>query len=171
MKEFATEFMNQSILRLNENTPRIEKCLDLLTEKEMWHRPNNNSNSIGNLIIHLCGNISQYIISSLGEKTDKRNRNLEFSTDGGLTKIELIQNLQSVVAKASEIISDIDVNKLTKIYSVQGFDLTGIGIIIHVVEHYSYHTGQISFYTKLLKDQDLGYYAGLDLNTKNKHDA
>lgn len=149
------EFLDQSILRLNENTPRIETCLNLLTEDEVWQKPNNSSNSIGNLIVHLCGNITQYIISSLGESKDTRNRDMEFSIDGEFTKAQLFQMLQKTVRKASEIIKLLDISKLMKIHSVQGFELSGIGIIIHVIEHYSYHTGQISFYAKLLKDKDL----------------
>lgn len=164
------EFLDQSILRLNENTPRIKKCFNLLSDKEVWQRPNKSSNSIGNLVIHLCGNITQYIISSLGESKDTRNRDLEFSIDGEFTKAQLIQMLQKTVSKATGIIKHLDSSMLLKIHSVQGFELSGIGIIIHVVEHYSYHTGQISFYTKLLKEKDLGYYGGLDLNIKNEID-
>ena len=164
------EFLDQSILRLNENTPRIEKYFSLLSENEVWQRPNKSSNSIGNLVVHLCGNITQYIISSLGESKDTRNRDLEFSIDGEFTKAQLLQTLQKTVNKAIGIIKHLDSSKLLKIHSVQGFELSGIGIIIHVVEHYSYHTGQISFYTKHLKDKDLGYYAGHELNKKNEID-
>ena len=164
--DIEKEFINQSILRLNENTPRIEKCLELLTEKEVWQRPNSSSNSIGNLIVHLCGNITQYIISSLGESEDNRKREEEFSIDGKFTKAQLLQLLSETVSKAINVLKHITSKQLVKIHSVQGFELSGIGIIIHVVEHYSYHTGQISFFTKLLKDQDLGYYADLDLDIK-----
>lgn len=168
--EIQQEFIDQSILRLAENTPRIERCLAMLSEAEVWQKPNKNLNSVGNLIIHLCGNITQYIISSLGGNIDKRNRDLEFSIQGGLNKGELLHKLATIVSAASQTIENIDHRKLTKIHSVQGFELTGIGIIIHVVEHYSYHTGQITFYTKLLKNKDLGFYADLDLNTKNETD-
>jgi len=166
--KIESELINQTIFRLNENTPRIEKCLGMLSEEEVWQKPNHNSNAIGNLILHLCGNITQYIISSLGEKEDLRNRDYEFEAQGGLSKSALIKKLNHVVQKASGIISNLDHKKLLHVFSVQGFELTGIGIIIHVVEHYSYHTGQISLYTKLLKNTDLGYYAGHDLNAKNK---
>lgn len=166
--EFANEFIDQSIMRVNENTPRINKCLDQLSEEEVWRKPNSNSNSIGNLILHLCGNITQYIISSLDGQEDNRERDQEFLREGGLSKTELNQKLQTVVEKATTIIKEIKKEKLLEIHSVQGFELTGMGIIIHVVEHYSYHTGQIAFYTKLLKDQELGFYTGLDLNAKNK---
>lgn len=163
-----TEFIEQSLIRLNENTVRIQKCLNYISDKEIWQRPNANSNAIGNLIIHLCGNITQYIISSLGKKEDLRNRDFEFEVQGGFSKSELLQKLNEVVDKATRVISNLDQEKLLNVHSVQGYDLTGIGIIIHVVEHYSYHAGQISFYTKLLKDIDLCYYSGRDLNAKNK---
>ncbi len=162
-----TEFIDQILMRLNENTPRIEKCLNLITEDEVWQRPNKNSNSIGNLIVHLCGNITQYVISSLGNTEDKRNRDYEFEISSGISKSDLLKQLQSTVERAGQVIEKLDKNNLSKSYSVQGFKLSGIGILIHLVEHFSYHTGQISFFTKLLKDKDLGYYADLDLNIKN----
>ncbi len=165
---FHAEFILQGLLRLNENTPRIKKCLDQLNESEIWKRPNNSSNSVGNLILHLCGNITQYIISSLGKADDIRNRDAEFSATGGYTKNELLELLNKTVQKAGEIIRNCSYDELMRERSVQGFNFSGIGIIIHVVEHYSYHTGQIAFWTKLLKDQDLGFYDGYDLNIKNE---
>ena len=164
----ADEIISQAIFRLEENTIRVEKCLNDLSEKEVWLKPNNASNSVGNLILHLCGNITQYIISSLGREEDTRNRELEFTTSGGYNKSELLSKLNSTVKQAVDIIKNLSEDELLRVRSVQAYELSGIGIIIHVVEHYSYHTGQIAFWTKLLKDKDLGFYAGIDLNTKNK---
>lgn len=166
--ELEKEIIDQSIMRLNENIPRIEMCVDQLSEDEIWMKANKNSNSIGNLILHLCGNITQYIISALGEKEDQRDRDREFNTEGGFTVSELIQKLQTVVREATTIIIQTNKDTLLKIHAVQGFKLSGIGIIMHVVEHLSYHTGQIAFFTKLLKDRDLGFYANVDLNIKNE---
>ena len=118
--------------------------------------------------MHLCGNVTQYAISSLGETEDIRIRYKEFSTKDGLTKNELSAKLESTVNEAVCIIESTDEERLLKTYSVQGFDLSGIGIIIHVTEHYSYHTGQIAFWVKQLKNKDLGFYARIDLNVKNK---
>lgn len=161
------EFIKQAIYRLEENTPKIKKCLDELSEEEVWKRPNASSNSIGNIIVHLCGNITQYILSSLGDVEDRRERDKEFSVQGGLNKIELFHQLKSTVDKAATIIQNVDQNDLLKKRSVQAYELSAIGIILHVVEHYSYHTGQIIFWTKLLKDKDLGFYSNVDLNKKN----
>lgn len=91
METLINEFIEQPVSRLRENTPKIKKCLDELTEEEIWKRPNASSNSIGNLIIHLCGNITQYILSSLGKTEDKRERDKEFLMKGGLNKKELFE--------------------------------------------------------------------------------
>jgi uncharacterized damage-inducible protein DinB len=165
--DFTREFIAQSIYRIELSSERIEKSFLLLEEEDTWKRPNDASNSIGNLVLHLCGNITQYIISSLGGKPDNRVRDLEFSTKSGYTKVQVLAKLREVVKEAKEVICNIPEEELLRVRSVQGFNISGIAIVIHVVEHYSYHTGQIAFWTKLLKEKDLGFYAGIDLNKKN----
>src|SRR6185503_5010386 len=108
-EEFAKEFITQAIYRINENTPKIVSCMSELGEDEIWKRPNNVSNSIGNLVLHLCGNITQYIISSLSEAEDTRERDKEFSTNGGYLKSELINKLKATVEKAITVIQNMDV--------------------------------------------------------------
>ncbi|HTA27272.1 MAG TPA: DinB family protein [Bacteroidia bacterium] len=166
--DFIKEFISQSIYRIELSSERIEKSFLLLKDEDIWKRPNDASNSIGNLVLHLCGNITQYIISSLGGKPDNRLRDLEFSTQSGFTKDEVFAKLRCVIKEATEIIQNVSEEELMRVRSVQGFDITGIAIIVHVVEHYSYHTGQIAFWTKLIKDKDLGFYAGVNLNKKNQ---
>ncbi len=167
MAKLNQEFREQAIFRMEENTPRVARCLDLLAAEQVWQRPNASSNSIGNLILHLCGNIDQYIYASLGGHPDTRTREVEFSATEGWSKEELLEKLGTTVSRATGIISTISQAELERVRPVQGFDLSGVGIVIHVVEHYSYHTGQIAFWTKLLKDEDLGFYAGIDLNVHN----
>lgn len=167
MNAIADEFIHEAISRFEENTPKIKKCFDELSEEEIWQRPNPSSNSIGNIVVHLCGNITQYILSSLGNVEDKRERDKEFSIRGGLNKKELYDKLKSTVDEAASVVQNMDRTDLLRKRSVQGYELSAIGIIIHVVEHYSYHTGQIIFWTKLLKDKDMGFYANIDLNKKN----
>jgi len=169
MNDIAREFIKQSIYRIEKNTPKIIKCLGELSEEQVWLRPNEASNSIGNILLHLCGNITQYIISALGDQPDIRERDKEFSAKGGYSKKELGDKLVATMEKAVTIIRNPDESRLMKIHSVQGFDFSGIGIIVHVTEHYSHHTGQVIFWTKLLTGNDLGFYAGTDLNKKNKN--
>lgn len=164
----TNEFIEQAISRMEENTVKIQKCMADLNEDEIWKRPNRSSNSTANIILHLCGNITQYIMSSLGKTEDNRERDKEFSAQGGMNKQALTDKLEKTIQQAILVIRTIDADELLSKKSVQGFELSGIGIILHVVEHYSYHTGQIIFWTKLLKDKDMGFYATMDLNKKNK---
>jgi uncharacterized damage-inducible protein DinB len=166
--ELLSEFKEHSIDRIERNTPRITKCLEQLSEKEVWQRPNDSSNSIGNLILHICGNMRQYIISSIGGEQDRRERDKEFSATGGYTKAELLQRLETTVNEAVQVVKDATIDELLRIRSVQGYNYSGVGNIIHVTEHYSYHAGQVAFWTKLLKNKDLGFYANINLNVKNE---
>lgn len=166
--KISKEFTEQSIYYLELNPPRIEKCLRQLTEDQVWKKPNANTNSIGNLILHLCGNITQYAHSSLGNEKDARNRDLEFSADGGFSKKKLLEKITVVTERAVQVIETISEDELLRNRKVQGFDYSGISIIIHITEHFSYHVGQIAFFTKLLCDKDLGFYKDLDLNILNE---
>jgi uncharacterized damage-inducible protein DinB len=164
---FYSEFIGQSIHRMDENTVRIKSCMKKLDEKDVWLRANEHVNSVGNTILHLCGNIRQYVISSIGGKIDLRERDLEFSTTGGYTNAELIVKLFNTVDEAKAIITSASQENLERRRFVQGTSYSGIGIIVHVTEHFSYHTGQIILLTKLFKNMDMGFYSGIDLNQRN----
>ena len=163
MEQFQLEFVENSIYRLDESTRMITKSFAELSEEDIWRKPNQSSNSIGNLILHLCGNIRQYAIASLGEQEDTRVRDAEFAAKDGFSKSELLAKLIETVETAKATILNATTEQLLRKRMVQSFNLSGIGVIIHVVEHYSYHTGQIAFWTKLLKDKDLGFYDGINL--------
>ena len=166
--KIVEELVKNAMYRMDESTRMIKKSLAEIAEEELWEKPNESLNSIANLILHLCGNIRQYIISSLGETEDIRNRDLEFSTSQSVSRSQMLAELEDTVDSAKRVIFDAGLDRLLKIRSVQGFSLSGVGVIIHVVEHYSYHTGQIAFWVKQLKNKDLGIYDGVDLKIKNK---
>jgi uncharacterized damage-inducible protein DinB len=165
-QDLATEFREQAIYRMGESTRMLRTALGELPESDLWERPNAASNSVGNIILHLCGNIRQYAISALGGAEDVRERDAEFAARGGFDKAALLEKLLATVEEAKATIARADAENLLRVRSVQGFRLSGMGIVLHVVEHYSYHTGQIAFWIKLLRDKDLGFYAGMDLNVK-----
>jgi len=167
-EKLVEELVKNALYRMDESTRMIQKSITDISEEEFWQKPNDSLNSIGNLIVHLCGNITQYIISSLGETEDLRNRDLEFSSSKNGTKSEIFNTLEETVAIAKRVIFDANQEQLLKIRSVQGFTFSGIGVIIHAVEHFSYHTGQIAFWVKQLKNKDLGFYDGIDLKIKNE---
>jgi len=164
----SLEFTAQAIKRINQSTEKITACMEQLEEKDVWVSPNENLNSIGNLILHLCGNIRQHIISALGGEQDNRTRDLEFSATGGFNKSELIAKLQDTAGEATRVIGRMGEEDLLKKRIAQGVSHSGVDSIVHVTEHYSYHTGQIIFLTKLFKNVDLAFYAGIDLNKHNE---
>lgn len=162
------EIIENACFRLDESTRMIKKCLQLWDKEEIWIKPNEVSNSVGNLILHICGNMSQYIISSLGEKPDNRNRKKEFKTQNGPELELLITQLQRTVNESKKVLRASGKKELLNYRKVQGFEFSGIGVVMHAVEHYSYHTGQIAIWTKMIKNKDLGFYNGLDLNRTNE---
>ena len=166
--KLVEELVKNALYRMDESTRMIRKSLVEVSEEELWLKPNESLNSIANLILHLCGNITQYIISSLGETEDIRKRDLEFETNESGTKSEILEKLENTVDTAKRVIFDSSLDQLLKIRSVQGFSFSGVGVIMHAVEHYSYHTGQIAFWVKQIKNKDLGFYDGIDLKIKNE---
>ena len=145
---------------------RIEKVLGTLSEDEVWYSPNAASNSVGHLILHLCGNVTQWIGTGIGKRPDIRKRDLEFSTMERHSKKELVQRLYALREITDEALATIGSEDiLIESRRVQGYDETVLSILIHVTEHFSYHTGQIAIISKYLKGKDLGFYEGIDLNT------
>jgi uncharacterized damage-inducible protein DinB len=153
---------------LDESLPRIRKCVAELSDEDLWFRPNEQSNSVGNLILHLCGNVGQYVISGLGGAPDVRERSKEFSERGPVSRAELLARLDRTLEEAGRTLDRLDPEALLGKRVVQGFEYDGVGILVHVVEHFSYHTGQIVYFVKARKGLDLGFYPGVDLNRKNK---
>ncbi|MDW3651581.1 MAG: DinB family protein [Bacteroidia bacterium] len=151
-----------------ESIPRAKKCLDLLSDEDIWYRPNENSNSVGNLILHLCGNVRQWLISAIGEEADTRQRQLEFDERGPIPTVELISKLDQLQTDAEKVLDQTKPEILIKPYSVQGYSETGLSILIHIVEHFSGHIGQITYFVKARKDISTGYYDGQNLEVKNE---
>src|SRR5919108_957444 len=116
----------------DECHPRINKCLDQLSDEQIWWRPNENSNSIGNLILHLCGNVKQWIYGGLGRNEDVRNRQSEFDARLGFSRAELKEKLKSTLDLVYPVIREVPTEELLNIRAVQTFEETGLTILIHV---------------------------------------
>jgi len=163
-QQLSTTLKDEVFLRLyDESLPRIIKCLEQLSETQLWWRPNESSNSIGNLVLHLCGNVTQWIGSGLGGWPDHRTRQSEFDAREGIDTKELMHLLQTTMEKIRPIILGVTADELLRKRPVQTFEETGLSILIHVTEHFSYHTGQIAYITKMLTDSPLGFYEGIIL--------
>ncbi|MCH2234222.1 MAG: DUF1572 domain-containing protein [Crocinitomicaceae bacterium] len=162
------DFKKNIVFRLNESLRFVRTAFEELSETEVWIRPNDNLSAIGNLVLHICGNMRQYGIDSLMNYEDNRERDTEFSQTSGLSKNELLNMLALTVEEVINSMDSLSPQEMMQKRSVQGFEFTGMGNLIHLTEHLSYHTGQITYAVKLLKNKDLGFYNGFDLNTKNK---
>jgi uncharacterized damage-inducible protein DinB len=137
--------------------PRIVGCLEQLSDEEIWWRPNEASNSIGNLVLHVCGNMRQWIISGLGGPADVRERDKEFSERGPITRAALREKLQRTVSEACDVLARLRPSVLTRHFRIQGYDVTGYEAAAQVIEHVAYHLGQIIYVTKLKRAKDLGF--------------
>ncbi len=149
---------------LIECKTRTLKCLDMLTQDEIWYRPNTHSNSVGNLVLHLCGNVQQWLHATMGGEMDSRERQAEFDERGPVEKNVLKDRVVALFQKSEEVLAGLTPEDLMREYLVQGFKETGVAILVHITEHFSYHVGQITYYVKSIKDTDMGYYAGQDLD-------
>lgn len=138
--------------------PKIERCLELLTDEQLWWRANPQSNSIGNLLLHLSGNVRQWIVCSLGDAADARDRNSEFAQLSIIPRDELLSQLKQTLSEADATLAKFDTDKLLERRVIQGLDVTALEAIFHVVEHFSMHTGQIIMMAKMLAEVDLGFY-------------
>jgi uncharacterized damage-inducible protein DinB len=152
-------FLQESRERLAEDfLPRIERCVGQLSDDQLWWRPNEASNSIGNLMLHLSGNVRQWIVSGIGGATDVRRRQQEFDERGPLPRAEILQRLRDTVAEAARVLADFDPAGLLESRKIQGHEVTVLQAIYHVVEHFSMHTGQIILLTKAQTGRDAGFY-------------
>lgn len=140
-----------------ESAERIKTCLALLNNESVWYKPSACTNSIGNLIMHICGNARQWIFS-VCEQPVNRNRPYEFSANAVYTKNELLALVENTCLETHKALQKCTEEMLTKTYTIQSFHVSGFSAIVHVIEHASYHTGQITLLTKLLTDTDTNYY-------------
>ena len=140
---------------LREYLRRVNHCLRQLNERQIWWRANDASNSAGNLVLHLCGNMRQWIVAGLGGAPDARDRDAEFAARGGQSKRALLLLLANTFRETEGVLRRITPQALTRRYVIQGFHVTGLGAVAHVYFHFSYHAGQIVYLTKLQQGKDL----------------
>jgi uncharacterized damage-inducible protein DinB len=154
-------FLQVSADKLDQLAGRIATCLGQLTPEQVWARGTENVNAVGNLVLHLCGNVRQWIGFGVAGQPDIRQRDAEFAARGGPSLDELKAHLHAAVSAASAIIRELPPSELGTLTRIQNYEITKLQAIYHVVEHFSGHTGQIIFATKFLTGADLGFYRHL----------
>ncbi len=143
---------------MQQYLPWLRACLEKLSEEDLWWRPNEKSNSAGNLILHLCGNIRQWVIHGVGGVEDVRQRSAEFAERGPIPKSELLAKLEDTLSEVDQVLEHVMAEELAQPRQIQGFNQTVLSAIFHVVEHFSYHTGQIIYLTKMRTGEDLKFW-------------
>jgi uncharacterized damage-inducible protein DinB len=155
------DFLKYSVDKLKQYESRIETCLDKLTYEQIWARGTEKQNAVGNLVLHLCGNLGQWILSGVGGAPDLRDRDGEFAARGDVSADELKQRLRQRVEETVTVIGALTPEQLVERTVVQGYDVSKLHAVYHVVSHFSEHAGQIVFATKLFTSEDLGFYGRL----------
>lgn len=159
MPDTAQQFIDQSRAYLcAEYLPRIRACVQRLEADDVWWRPHAATNSIGHLLLHLAGNVRQWIASGVGGAQDVRKRGEEFEPDEMPSPAELLEGLERAVVEADDVLSRLDPATLGRVCQIQGRDVTALQAIYHAVEHFSMHTGQIIYLTKMRTGADLGFF-------------
>lgn len=156
--EITSLFVDLSVRTLRKTMGNIEACMSRLNDDQIWARGASHENSIGNLTLHLCGNVRQWIGFGVGGEPDIRHRDSEFSAQGGLSRAELLSRLQGTVDHAIPIIDGVTADRLVQQITPQGETVSVLDAIYHVVGHFQQHAGQIIFATKILAGEDLGLY-------------
>jgi uncharacterized damage-inducible protein DinB len=145
-----------------EYWPRLRSTVESLSDEQVWWRPNESSNSVGNLLLHLNGNVRQWLVSSFRRLTDQRDRPAEFNAQDVIPASVLLERLDATMNEASNVLASLTESDLLETFNIQGYSVTGLHAVYHVVEHFGMHYGQIVYIAKLLRAQDLGFYRELD---------
>jgi uncharacterized damage-inducible protein DinB len=156
-----SEFLNFSADKLAELMGRIETCVAMLTPEQIWTRTGANQNALGNLLLHLSGNVRQWILHGVGGQVDLRDREAEFAAHGGPGAQELLARLRASVEEAVALFHTLPPQRLLERIRPQGHEGTVLAAIYHVVEHFAGHTFQIILLAKQFTGEDLGFYAHL----------
>jgi uncharacterized damage-inducible protein DinB len=155
----ARAFVDASRAYLRDEYPaKIRLALERLPDDDLWWRPNPASNSAGNLVLHLAGNVRQWIVHGLGGAPDTRRRAEEFAAAGTSDRAGVLSALDAALNDADDVLRTLDPATLPHDRTIQGLRVTGLQALYHVVEHFSMHTGQILWLVKLRTDRGLGFY-------------
>jgi uncharacterized damage-inducible protein DinB len=159
----ATLFLAHSKHKLlDEYWPRLRGCVESLSDEQVWWRPNSASNSVGNLLLHLNGNVRQWLVASFQRVEDRRDRPREFAERQQIPASVLLEGLSTTMQEAANVLDRITETDLLETFQIQGYTVSGLDAVYQVVEHFGMHYGQIVYVTKLLRSEDLGFYRALD---------
>ncbi|MEM9643464.1 MAG: DinB family protein [Planctomycetota bacterium] len=135
-------------VELDQALKTIHHCVGQLTDAQLWWRPSESMNSIANLLLHLCGNLRQWIIAGVGGAPDVRQRQKEFDDRSSIDRTELLQRVDETVTEVKTAMADVSAEDLLRVRCVQGNDVSGLQAIIHSIAHFRGHTQEIVHMTR-----------------------
>jgi uncharacterized damage-inducible protein DinB len=141
---------------------RLRSCVEELTDEQVWWRPNAACNSVGNLLLHLNGNVTQWLVASFNRLDDQRDRPAEFQEREHLSGTALIERLDATMKEAAQVLARLSPEELAGTYRIQGYTVKGLDAVYQVVEHFGMHYGQVLYINKTLRGEDLGFHRELN---------
>jgi uncharacterized damage-inducible protein DinB len=147
---------------MREYLKKIRLSVAVLDERSVWARTNEASNSIGNLLLHLAGNVRQWIVSAVGGAPDVRDRASEFAQRTPLPAADLLERLERTLDDADRVLASLTMDDLHARRTIQGQEVSVLEAIYHVVEHFSMHTGQIILLAKAEAADRVRFYDMVD---------
>ncbi len=135
--------------------PRIQQCVAEMTEDDIWWRAHEANNSVGNLLLHLTGNLQQFVLAAMGGEADTRNKDLEFATRDRLPKAMLLNGLQRALSESDRVLAQFDPSRFLEMTTLQNRERSHMEILAIVVEHFALHTGQIIYVMKMRTGKEL----------------
>jgi uncharacterized damage-inducible protein DinB len=152
-------FISRSRYWLTKEYPiKLRHCVNALPRSAVWTRPNQSSNSVGNLFVHLTGNVTEWILGGVGGRSVARYRAGEFAQRDGADGSKLLDNLEVVLLEADSVLAGLTEKDLERSVVIQERDTTVLAAVYHVVEHFAMHTGQIVFLTKIYAPDKIHFY-------------
>ena len=148
-------FLEHSSQKLEQMRICLQTCLGKLSDAQVWERHGPHENAVGNLVLHLCGNMRQWIMHGVGGAKDVRVRDAEFSAEGGWSSAALAELFETTIAEAQQIIHKVPAERLTERTTPQNREVSVLDAIYQVVGHVQQHAGQIILLTKQMTGKDL----------------
>ena len=141
-----------------EYRTKLRLAVEALPDAALWWRANEESNSVGNLLLHLNGNVRQWMLSGVAGQANERHRAEEFAARTGGSASALLTELNRTLDDVDRALSAVTSEQLTESRTIQGREITVLDAVLHVVEHFSYHLGQIVVIAKMQQPDAVHFY-------------
>ena len=142
-------FQQECVHLLTQSLARIEHCVNQLNHQQLWWRPNGDKNSVGIILRHVTGNLEQWAVCGVTETADHRHRDGEFDSPDQPSADQLLRTLADTVSRAKQIITSLSPDTFAAPRTIQGFNVSVLGSLMHTIPHLVGHTHQIVTLTRL----------------------